>query len=305
MTKLKDCPFCGKDVPIDEARVFEAEDIGGWLAGCCAQTWGETREGAIAAWNTRSMTKTNTEAVEALKPCPLCRARPTLKRSSRESRGGPQFPEVELARFSCTGFGHVVSFKWVEREPGKGTIEDQAKSAWNISIAALSPTAKAEPSAAGLVEEDEVRRLLRAVYDDLPHTAISPALSKATGVPLGEVIPFDTAIACGWDFCGYERTIRAILAALSAPTREREQWRPIEEFDRTRASDGDEYLIKNDRGVFVGAWDPDWMSIAGTADNLGCGWFLVSDGKDHERPLRGDVPTQWLPLARISSRGEG
>ena len=64
MTKLKDCPFCGKDVPIDEARVFEAEDIGGWLAGCCAQTWGETREEAIAAWNTRSMT--NTEAVEAL-----------------------------------------------------------------------------------------------------------------------------------------------------------------------------------------------------------------------------------------------
>lgn len=94
--------------------------------------------------------------------------------------------------------------------------------------AALSPTAKTEPSAAGLMDEDEVRRLLRAVYDDLPHTAISPALSKATGVPLGEVIPFDTAIACGWDFCGYERTIRAILAALSAPTRERESDKAIE-----------------------------------------------------------------------------
>lgn len=70
---------------------------------------------------------------------------------------------------------------------------------------------------AATVEREGLEQyLLRAVYDDQPHKAISPALAKQTGIPLGETIPFDVAIAAGWDFCGNLRTIRAILTALRA-----------------------------------------------------------------------------------------
>lgn len=56
--ELKPCPFCGEvPDPSRDETVFEADDIGGWLAGCCAQTWGNTRAEAITAWNTRPAPK--------------------------------------------------------------------------------------------------------------------------------------------------------------------------------------------------------------------------------------------------------
>lgn len=54
-------------------------------------------------------------------------------------------------------------------------------------------------------------------------------------------------------------------------------------------SDGDECLILNDRGMFVAQWDAAW------GDD---GWWMVSDGKDFERPLRGDAPSFWMPCPK-------
>jgi len=61
------------------------------------------------------------------------------------------------------------------------------------------------------------------------------------------------------------------------------EWQPIE----TAPRDDADILIYNDRGWFVAWFDPQW-----SAD----GWWMVSDGKDFERPLRGDEPTHWMPL---------
>jgi hypothetical protein len=73
-------------------------------------------------------------------------------------------------------------------------------------------------------------------------------------------------------------------------------WHPIETLDASKLADGDQMLIVNDRGMFVGTWDAEWMSGVDTLPNLGDGWWMIEDGKDPERPLRGDVPTHWMPL---------
>jgi hypothetical protein len=60
-------------------------------------------------------------------------------------------------------------------------------------------------------------------------------------------------------------------------------WESIE----TARKDGTDCLIYNDRGQFVAWFDSSW-----TAE----GWWMVSDGKNVERPLRGGEPTHWMPL---------
>jgi Protein of unknown function (DUF551) len=62
------------------------------------------------------------------------------------------------------------------------------------------------------------------------------------------------------------------------------EWQSIETAPRNH---GSEYLVSNDRGVFAAEFDPDWFDD---------GWWLISDGKDFERPLRGSAPTHWMPL---------
>lgn len=58
--------------------------------------------------------------------------------------------------------------------------------------------------------------------------------------------------------------------------------------------DGDEAIILNDRGMFIGEFDSTWASTSDGGYNGG--WWMISDGKDFERPLRGDTPTHWMPL---------
>lgn len=64
-------------------------------------------------------------------------------------------------------------------------------------------------------------------------------------------------------------------------------WQPIE----TAPKDETACLIANDRGQFVAWFDKGWGSE---------GWWMVGDGKDFERPLRGDEPTVWQPLPLYS-----
>ena len=82
--------------------------------------------------------------------------------------------------------------------------------------------------------------------------------------------------------------IRALLASMPNAT----GWRPIETLDWKGLADGEEMLIANDRGIFVGAWEADWSREHGFHG----GWWMISDGKDPERALRGDIPTHWQPL---------
>lgn len=72
-------------------------------------------------------------------------------------------------------------------------------------------------------------------------------------------------------------------------------WRPIETLVPV---EGMEMLVLNDRGTFVATWDDSWMLHSPVEEhpNLGDGWFMVSDGKELDRPLRGNVPTHWQPL---------
>jgi hypothetical protein len=51
--------------------------------------------------------------------------------------------------------------------------------------------------------------------------------------------------------------------------------------------DGDQRLICNDRGVFVGEFDEHWTDG---------GWWMIPDGKNYEIPLRGDVPTHFMAV---------
>ena len=51
--------------------------------------------------------------------------------------------------------------------------------------------------------------------------------------------------------------------------------------------DGDQRILFNDRGVFVGTWDSDWMSG---------GWWMIEDGKYFDRPLRGSEPTHFMAV---------
>lgn len=47
--------------------------------------------------------------------------------------------------------------------------------------------------------EAVVEAMARAIYDDRPHTAMSQALAEATGLPLHASIPYEAAIAAGYD----------------------------------------------------------------------------------------------------------
>lgn len=50
---LEPCPFCGGNAKVDDE---ESDDVGGYFASCTkcpVSAWGDTREEAIAAWNTR------------------------------------------------------------------------------------------------------------------------------------------------------------------------------------------------------------------------------------------------------------
>ncbi len=70
------------------------------------------------------------------------------------------------------------------------------------------------------------------------------------------------------------------------------EWQPIETLDVALLTNGDEMLVYNDRGMFVGWWDSDWSREHGFHG----GWWMISDGKDDERALRGSTPTHWMPL---------
>jgi hypothetical protein len=85
--------------------------------------------------------------------------------------------------------------------------------------------------------------------------------------------------------------LRALLA-LARQSTDLDQWQGIETLDVSKLSDGEEMLVFNDRGMFVGAWEPDWSPKHGFHG----GWWMVSDGKYPERALRGDTPTHWRPL---------
>lgn len=68
--------------------------------------------------------------------------------------------------------------------------------------------------------------------------------------------------------------------------------------------DGSDVEIVNDRGQFIARFDRSWGRSYADA-----GWWMVSDGKDPERPLRGDEPFAWrIPTkapAPPSSSGQG
>jgi len=62
------------------------------------------------------------------------------------------------------------------------------------------------------------------------------------------------------------------------------EWQPITDEQR---KEGFECLVSNDRGVFAATFDETWCEA---------GFWMVSDGKDFERPLRGDIPIKFMPL---------
>lgn len=108
---------------------------------------------------------------------------------------------------------------------------------------------------------------------------------EAKRVPEDQHVTIDRAMAGSYNR-GLDHAIEAIRALPDAG------WRDISEFDWQNAKDGCEMLIYNDRGQFVGSWEPDWSMQHGYHG----GWWMISDGKDFERPLRGDTPTHWMPL---------
>jgi len=78
-----------------------------------------------------------------------------------------------------------------------------------------------------------------------------------------------------------------VIAALTAqahPAGDDGGWREIESAATRK---GFECLVRNDRGIFVAWFDPEWADV---------GWWLVSDGKNDGHPLRGSAPTHWMPL---------
>jgi hypothetical protein len=56
----------------------------------------------------------------------------------------------------------------------------------------------------------------RILHDAWPHTVISEALSKATGLPIGTVLTWDAVKAAGADCSGLYRFADAIVAALQS-----------------------------------------------------------------------------------------
>ena len=113
---LKPCPFCGAS----SIQVFEADDIGGWLAGCCAQTWGDTEAEAIAAWNTRSQ-PTLTEAPEPLVER-VARAiwiDAGFKPSIWDKTEGAEWAQyMDDKRPKWLGYAHAAIAALIEREKG-------------------------------------------------------------------------------------------------------------------------------------------------------------------------------------------
>ncbi len=89
-----------------------------------------------------------------------------------------------------------------------------------------------------------------------------------------------------------ERAAEFILAALVRADTATNPWRPIAEAPK---DDGYECLIINDRGMFVAQFDEAWDEG---------GWWMVSDGKDFERPLRGNAPTHFAPLPAGPTPGD-
>ena len=61
-------------------------------------------------------------------------------------------------------------------------------------------------------------------------------------------------------------------------------WQPISTLEPV---EGQRVLVVNDRGMFVGTWDSEWGMN---------GFWMIEDGKDWERPLRGSLPTHWQSL---------
>lgn len=76
----------------------------------------------------------------------------------------------------------------------------------------------------------------------------------------------------------------AALTAQAHPAGDDGGWREIESAATRK---GFECLVRNDRGIFVAWFDPEWADV---------GWWLVSDGKNDGHPLRGSAPTHWMPL---------
>lgn len=87
-----------------------------------------------------------------------------------------------------------------------------------------------------------------------------------------------------------------VIAALSCPGAGVD-WQPL---STLKPADGDEFLVVNDRGMFVAMWDADWSTEPDERyPHLGRGWFMVGDGKDIARPLRSDYPRLWAPLPTV------
>lgn len=62
--------------------------------------------------------------------------------------------------------------------------------------------------------EELIERVTKAMYDDYPMRAISPALAEMAGVPVNDPITWERSIEIGADHAGLRRLARAAIAAL-------------------------------------------------------------------------------------------
>jgi hypothetical protein len=128
------------------------------------------------------------------------------------------------------------------------------------------------------VVTDEVERLLALLRRVEPHLDAIVCYASTMDEHEPNRIAFD---------------VREALASMpTVVTGEQPGWQPIDTLDVSKLHADDEMLIHNDRGTFVGAWEPDWSIEHGFHG----GWWMIGDGKDFERALRGDIPTHWQPL---------
>jgi len=122
-----------------------------------------------------------------------------------------------------------------------------------------------------MAAHDDVEKVARAIYE-----ASIPKHGR-------NYVPFDELDSHGYEHAYDIATLQA-LAAIDAM--QGDGWRDIASAP-PEVKNGSDVLVLNDRGMFVAAFDKDW------GDD---GWWLVSDGRDHERPLRGSEPTHYRPL---------